>query len=92
MVRWHNQDKLNRMYINIGDGKKAAMPRYYKDKVYDQATRSEIAGFQKGKIELETIIAVESYQGNASYARDKNQATKAAFNKMRHQSRIREKY
>lgn len=40
--RWHKADIANRMYLNLTDGKKIAMPRYYKDKLYDEEER-EIA-------------------------------------------------
>lgn len=33
-VQWHLKDVKNRMYINVGQGKKATMPRYYKDKLF----------------------------------------------------------
>lgn len=35
MVHWHKADLLERMYIPLLDGKKISMPRYYKDKIYD---------------------------------------------------------
>jgi hypothetical protein len=38
MVQWHHDDLLNRMYIPIEDGKKIAMPRYYKQKIYTDCT------------------------------------------------------
>lgn len=34
MRRWHKSDLLNRLYIPLKDGKKIAMPRYYRDKIY----------------------------------------------------------
>lgn len=34
MVRWHHADVLNRMYCSLQDGRKIAMPRYYKKKIY----------------------------------------------------------
>lgn len=43
MVQWHKDDLLNRMYVNIPDGKKASMPRYYKDKLYTDSERDSIA-------------------------------------------------
>lgn len=79
------------MYINVGDKKKAAMPRYYKNKIYTDEQRSIISGFQKGKIEVDTINAIQQYTGNASYAWDKNQATKAAFTKNELSSKNRQK-
>lgn len=39
---WHHEDMLNRMYVNVGDGKKATMPRYYKDKFYHKKEREQI--------------------------------------------------
>lgn len=91
MLVWHHADKLNRMYINIGDGKKAAMPRYYKNKIYSDEQRKEISGYQKGKIEAETIQAIWRYEGNSSYARDQQQAIFAAARKFKFQNQSRQK-
>lgn len=41
MVSWHKAALTDRMYCNI-DGKKIAMPRYYKDKLYTVEERQEI--------------------------------------------------
>lgn len=48
---YHKADLVNRMYLTTEQGKKLAMPRYYKDKLYTYGERSEIAGYQKGEIE-----------------------------------------
>lgn len=45
MYWWHHADMDNRMYCNIEDGKKIAMPRYYKDKIYTDSERKRIAYF-----------------------------------------------
>ena len=42
MVQWHKADLNNRMYCNLPDGKKIAMPRYYKDKIYTDQERKQI--------------------------------------------------
>jgi hypothetical protein len=42
---WHKADMENRMYVNVGDGKKAAMPRYYKNKLYTEEERKQIADY-----------------------------------------------
>lgn len=42
MVSWHMKDAENRLYLNLTDGKKIAMPRYYKLKMYDDETRKKI--------------------------------------------------
>jgi hypothetical protein len=34
MVDWHKSDLENRMYLTLEGGKKIAMPRYFKDKIY----------------------------------------------------------
>lgn len=34
MAKWHKKDLVNRFYVPLKDGKKIAMPRYYKDKLY----------------------------------------------------------
>ena len=43
MKKFHLADLKNRMYITLKDGKKIAMPRYYKDKLYTQLQRQKIA-------------------------------------------------
>jgi len=42
MVTWHKADLLNRMYLPLKDGKKAALPRYYKDKIYSESEKNRI--------------------------------------------------
>jgi hypothetical protein len=41
-IQWHKNDLENRMYVNIPDGKKAGMPRYFKDKLYSDQEREKI--------------------------------------------------
>lgn len=43
IVEWHLADLENRMYLNLEGGKKASMPRYYKDKIYSEEQREIIA-------------------------------------------------
>ena len=42
MIKWHKNDLTNRMYVPIKDGKKIAMPRYYKEKIYTMAEKKSI--------------------------------------------------
>lgn len=51
---WHNADPYNRLYLNAQDGKKIALPRYYKDRLYDPVTRAQTAFHHAEKME-ETI-------------------------------------
>lgn len=86
MIQWHKNDMKNRMYINVGDGKKAAMPRYYKNKIYTDQERSEISGFQKGEMEKRQLEALESEINNPGYNRQVNQAKLAAFKSFNHRA------
>lgn len=44
---WHKNDLLNRMYCPLEDGKKIAMPRYYKLKLYSDSERLTIGNHVK---------------------------------------------
>jgi hypothetical protein len=50
MVAYHRADLNNRMYCNLKDGKKIAMPRYYKDKIYTQKERDQISEAVRDKL------------------------------------------
>lgn len=67
---------LNRMYCVLPDGRKIAMPRYYKNKIYRDDERSEIAGYQKGEMEKRFLKNAESIS-----ARDRNQSIERAFDR-----------
>lgn len=49
MIEWHKADLLNRMYCNVED-KKISMPRYYKDKIYQEHERKRVAFFSRIKM------------------------------------------
>lgn len=51
MKYWHIRDLENRMHCVLKDGRKIAMPRYYKDKVYNETQRKVIA--LKAKVDAE---------------------------------------
>jgi hypothetical protein len=42
MIKWHKKDLVNRVYCNLTDGKKIALPRYYKDKMYNSVQKMQI--------------------------------------------------
>lgn len=60
MVKWYEADLEERMYCNIEDGKKIAMPRYYKEKLYQKIYGSpELAELHRkrvGNIQLKKMI------------------------------------
>lgn len=55
MAKWHKNDLLNRMYVPMKDGKKIAMPRYYKDKLYSETQKLSINNHLKKVISDENI-------------------------------------
>lgn len=84
MASWHYKDLENRMYLNIEEGKKIAMPRYYKDKLYDEFQRARIALVARIKAEKdnekETDKLVRKY-GDDRHSRHAANV-RAAFEKM----------
>jgi len=50
MKKWHLNDLENRMYCMIEDGKKIAMPRYYKDRIYNDEQREIVVEAQQRRI------------------------------------------
>lgn len=59
MVKWHKNDLENRFYCNLQDGKKIAMPRYYKDKIYTESERKRVAFFTRQKMERNLLEELE---------------------------------
>lgn len=43
MINWHKADPVNRVYATIEDGKKISLPRYYKDRVFSDKDKNDIA-------------------------------------------------
>lgn len=83
MKKWHHADPYNRMYCNLTDGKKIAMPRYYKEKIYNDHRRKAI-GLQSAK-EKELQVQ-KSRDKNPNYSRDLFEAHKQQFKKQAEES------
>lgn len=82
------QDLDNRMYCALEEGKKIAMPRYYKDKIYDEHQRKRIAYFAKQKAVKDDRHDMENAVGKHSplrHIRDKD-----AFDRMYFQASKRD--
>lgn len=48
MVQWHKNKPEERVYVPLKDGKKAPLPRYFKQLIYDESEKEKIAyHFQK---------------------------------------------
>lgn len=86
-LRWHYADLENRQYITIEDGKRIALPRYYRQKMYDKilskhiGTQSQIKHEQREELELQ--YKLQEYDGDIGFIRHmQSEAQIAAFGKM----------
>lgn len=52
VIKWHKNDLEKRMHLTVADGKKVSMPRYYKDKMYNEDERAIIAQYHIKEIGL----------------------------------------
>jgi len=64
MVKWHKADIANRMHIPIEDGKKISMPRYYKEKLYDEHEKLIVKHHMMELAETEWQKMVDEYGEN----------------------------
>lgn len=88
VVDWHKDDKVNRMYCNLEDGKKIAMPRYFKQKLYTDVERKAI-GIEARKKMLQAEELARSK--DPLYERNKAERVKAAFTKQHYRSKQNDK-
>lgn len=49
ICNWHHADMLNRLHLTLKDGRKIAMPRYYKDKLFTEYDKELIALYWRDK-------------------------------------------
>lgn len=76
-------DPINRMYVNIEGGKKISMPRYIKNKLYDEEQRIEIGFATYNRIRLQKLRS-EALGITPSF-RDHEQAVLAALRNQKNQ-------
>lgn len=57
--KWHLSNLQERYFLPLKDGKKASIPRYYKEKIYHQTQRQAIGAYQKLKALEETPLTEE---------------------------------
>lgn len=63
IINWHKSDLENRMHLNLPEGKKCGMPRYYKDRLYTQEEREAIAARSVVRVSNETQRKYETGKG-----------------------------
>lgn len=66
MIRWHLSDVENRMYCSLPGDRKVSMPRYYKDKIYDEYYRDVAKRAQLERL-LEKQAKQMQEEGEAYY-------------------------
>jgi len=74
--RYHNAD-LSRNYLTVDGGFKIAMPRYYRDRIFDEDTRAEMGSLAEqaaNKAESENYAKYLKYHasGNLDYQQFKD--------------------
>lgn len=55
MQSWHLQKLKERMYVNLTDGKKASMPRYYKERIYTPLERTMIGEYYQQTVDKKLL-------------------------------------
>lgn len=80
MIEWHKADMHGRMYCNLQDGKKITMPRYFKQKIYNEYERKAIGFHARSQMLRKEDKARKKYGEN--YHRDIASSHMGAFRKM----------
>ncbi|QXP07946.1 MAG: replication initiator protein [Arizlama microvirus] len=89
MKKWHKSHLEKKMYCTLPDGKKIAMPRYYKDKIYSLEERLKIRHhFQNemDKKEQEFQAMLYSSPDFETILRNKKEGIYAAYDAMYYKS------
>lgn len=79
MVQWHKNIPNERLYVNLLDGKKCAMPRYYKQKIYEKNELKAIGLSVRQKMLQDKYKLIES---DDLYFTKQYAAYEQAFTKM----------
>lgn len=79
-IQWHKQKLSERFYVPLLDGKKASLPRYYKQKMYSESELEKIKIAMKAKSEAEENKLMLELGDNYHYS--KWLTAKAAHTKM----------
>ena len=80
MRKWHEADMNGRLYVNLEGGKKAAMPRYYKEKIYTKEELERInTHLQDLRNQKERELTPEQFKEH-----EKNKLHKAAFEEQKY--------
>ena len=64
MVQWHKNKPEERVYVPLQDGKKAPMPRYLKERIFDASEKEAIAFHWKSKSDSSKATEIAKYGDN----------------------------
>lgn len=87
MIRWHRADIDNRMYCMVEGDKKISMPRYYKEKVYNEYERKRIGALALLKMEEQKQIDI-AMKGYDKVVMDKVSNDLGAFKNFNYKNRV----
>lgn len=76
-LKWHMDQPLDRMYCELLGGKKIAMPRYYKNKIYGEELRKELGKIQLLRMREREFL--DSINRPEDYERNRNEGIAAAM-------------
>lgn len=83
MIAWHRKDLETRQYCPLPDGKKIALPRYYRNKMYTEQEKKRLQFFASLSQMSESTELTNGYTMNS---RELAEAHMAAFNKFYHRA------
>lgn len=64
IIKWHKNLVEERMFLPLKDGKKASMPRYYKDKIYNEGEKFRVSVYMEYMAEIQAQKEQEEYGEN----------------------------
>jgi hypothetical protein len=80
MIQYHKNDIVNRMFVNLKGGKKASMPRYFKEKIYNDEEKRLISEAMEEKQLIQEMETIEKL--GELYAKTVVERHELAFEKM----------
>ena len=69
-IQWHLEKPSERMYIPMKDGKKAPLPRYYKEKIYTAEQKEQAAMYWKQKADLQKEKEILEHGDNYQFFKE----------------------
>ena len=91
MINWHKIQLEERMYVPIKDGKKIAMPRYFKDKMYTEDEKDKINKYMGKIIEQKHLEISKEFSSFTEQEKVLSERHIFAFKKMHKNAEIERK-